>query len=347
MLRTIGGRLLFLIPTLIGLSILLFAWVRALPGGPAVALLGEKATPEAIERVNELYGFNKPLIEQYFVWVTRLLQGDFGTSIQTNRPVVEEFFRRFPATIELSVVALIFAVGVGIPLGYWAARRHGKFSDHASVVLSLIGITIPVFFLAFILKYIFAVQLGWLPSDGRQNPRIDATHPTGFYVWDGLITGEFDAAWDAILHLILPALALGTIPLAIIVRITRASVLEVQNADYVRTGRAKGVGSSTLRNRFILRNAMLPVITTIGLQTGLLISGAVLTETVFAFPGDRVLPGPGDLHPGLPGAAGLHHLHRDRVRADQPRGGRLVQLHRPESEGPMTTITGIRKGAMS
>jgi peptide/nickel transport system permease protein len=284
-LRTIGRRLLFLVPTLIGLSILLFAWVRALPGGPAVALLGEKATPEAIARVNELYGFNKPLIEQYFVWISRLLQGDFGTSIQTNRPVLEEFFRRFPATIELSVMALIFAVGVGIPLGYWAARRHGRFSDHASVVLSLIGITIPVFFLAFILKYVFAVQLGWLPSDGRQNPRIDATHPTGFYVWDGLITGELDAAWDAILHLVLPALALGTIPLAIIVRITRASVLEVQNADYVRTGRAKGVGSATLRNRFILRNAMLPVVTTIGLQTGLLISGAVLTETVFAFPG--------------------------------------------------------------
>ncbi len=273
MLRTIGRRLLFLIPTLFGLSILLFAWVRALPGGPAVALLGEKATPEAIARVNELYGFNKPLIEQYFIWVTRLLQGDFGTSIQTNRPVTEEFLRRFPATIELSVAALIFAIGVGIPLGYWAARRHGKFTDHASVVLSLIGITIPVFFLAFILKYVFAVQLGWLPSDGRQDPRIDATHPTGFYVWDGIITEEFDAAWDAILHLILPALALGTIPLAIIVRITRASVLEVQNADYVRTGRAKGVGSATLRSRFILRNAMLPVITTIGLQTGLLISG--------------------------------------------------------------------------
>lgn len=285
MLRTIGRRLLFLIPTLIGLSILLFAWVRALPGGPAVALLGEKATPAAIARVNELYGFDRPILEQYFVWVGRLLQGDFGTSIQTNRPVMEEFFRRFPATIELSVMALIFAVGVGIPLGYWAARRHGKFSDHASVVLSLVGITIPVFFLAFILKYVFAVQLGWLPSDGRQNPRIDATHPTGFYVWDGLITGELDASWDAILHLVLPALALGTIPLAIIVRITRASVLEVQNADYVRTGRAKGVGATTLRNRFILRNAMLPVITTIGLQTGLLISGAVLTETVFAFPG--------------------------------------------------------------
>lgn len=347
MLRTIGRRLLFLIPTLFGLSILLFAWVRALPGGPAVALLGEKATPEAIARVNELYGFNKPLIEQYFIWVTRLLQGDFGTSIQTNRPVTEEFLRRFPATIELSVAALIFAIGVGIPLGYWAARRHGKFTDHASVVLSLIGITIPVFFLAFILKYVFAVQLGWLPSDGRQDPRIDATHPTGFYVWDGIITGEFDAAWDAILHLILPALALGTIPLAIIVRITRASVLEVQNADYVRTGRAKGVGSATLRSRFILRNAMLPVITTIGLQTGLLISGAVLTETVFAFPGIGSFLARAIFHARLPGATGVHHLHRDRLRPHQPGRGRVVQLHRSESESAVMSSSLIRKEALA
>lgn len=285
MLRTIGKRLLLLIPTLIGLSILLFLWVRALPGGPAVALLGEKATPEAVERINELYGFNEPIFQQYFIWLGRLLTGDFGSSIVTGRDVLDEFFRRFPATLELSIAALIIAVGVGIPLGYWAARRYGKFTDHASVFMSLLGITIPVFFLAFILKYIFAVQLGWFPSDGRQNPRIDATHPTGFYVLDGILTGEWDAAWDAIMHLILPALALATIPLAIIVRITRASVLEVQNADYVRTGRAKGISRSTLRGRFILRNAMLPVITIIGLQTGLLISGAVLTETVFAFPG--------------------------------------------------------------
>ena len=150
---------------------------------------------------------------------------------------------------------------------------------------SLLGITIPVFFLAFMLKYVFAVQLGWLPTTGRQDRSIDATHATGFYILDGFLTGELDASWNAFLHLLLPALALATIPLAIIVRITRASVLEVVNADYVRTGRAKGVSSQIIRNRFVLRNAMLPVVTTIGLQAGLLISGAVLTETVFAFPG--------------------------------------------------------------
>lgn len=285
MLRIIGKRILLLIPTLLGLSILLFLWVRALPGGPAVALLGEKATPEAIAEINELYGFNKPIIEQYFTWLLRLLQGDFGTSIMTNRPVTEEFARRFPATAELSIMALLIAVGLGIALGYWAARRYGKFTDHASVILSLIGITIPVFALAVFLKYIFAVQLGWLPPDGRQNPRLKATHYTNYYVLDGIITGEWDAAWDAFLHLILPAVALATIPLAIIVRITRASVLDVQNADYVRTGRAKGISQGSIRQRFILRNALLPVVTIIGLQTGLLIAGAVLTETVFAFPG--------------------------------------------------------------
>ncbi|SDR87321.1 ABC transporter permease [Agrococcus carbonis] len=285
MLRTIGRRLLLLLPTLFGLTVLLFFWVRALPGGPAAALLGERATPEAIERINEAYGFNRPLPEQYVTWLGKLLQGDFGNSIETRRPVLEEFANRFPATLELSLVALIIAVGVGIPLGYWAARNHGRLFDHLSVGASLLGITIPVFFLAFMLKWLFAVQLGWLPTTGRQDRGIDATHVTGFYLLDGVLTGELDATWNAFIHLLLPALALATIPLAIIVRITRASVLEVVNADYVRTGRAKGVSSQVIRNRFVLRNAMLPVVTTIGLQAGLLVSGAVLTETVFAFPG--------------------------------------------------------------
>ena len=285
MLRTIGKRLLLLIPTLFGLTVLLFFWVRALPGGPAAALLGERATPDAVERINEAYGFNRPLPEQYITWLGKLLQGDFGSSISTRRPVLEEFANRFPATIELSLLALLIAVCIGIPLGYWAARHHGRALDNLLVGSSLLGITIPVFFLAFMLKWVFAVQLGWLPSTGRQDRSVNATHATGFYVLDGVLTGEWDAALNAIVHLLLPALALSTIPLAIIVRITRASVLEVVNADYVRTGRAKGVSTSVIRNRFVLRNAMLPVITTIGLQAGLLISGAVLTETVFAFPG--------------------------------------------------------------
>ena len=285
MLRVIGKRLLLLVPTLIGLSILLFLWVRSLPGGPATALLGDKATAEAVARVNAAYGFDRPLLEQYFRYVGKLLQGDFGNSTVTGRSVLEEFATRFPATLELAVVALVFAIGIGIPLGYIAARNHGRFWDHSSVVLSLLGVTVPVFFLAFILKWLLAIQVPVFPTEGRQDPRINATHVTDFYVLDGLLTREWDASWDAVMHLVLPGIALGTIPLAIIVRITRASVLEVQGADYVRTARAKGLMEKTIRGRFVMRNAMLPVTTTIGLQTGLLISGAVLTETVFAFNG--------------------------------------------------------------
>ncbi|XNZ00201.1 ABC transporter permease [Micrococcus luteus] len=285
MLRMIGKRLLLLIPTLFGLSLLLFWWVRALPGGPATALLGEKATPEAVARVNAAYGFDKPILEQYVTYMGKMLQGDFGNSILTSRPVMDEFVARFPATLELSIFAIVFAVVLGIPLGYWAAKHVGKWQDQFAVVLSLLGVVVPVFFLAFLLKWVFAVELGWLPTDGRQDARIDATHYTNFYVFDGLITGEYDAAWNAITHLILPGIALGTIPLAIIARITRASVLEVQNADFVRTAKAKGLAPRLIRDRFVMRNAMLPVVTTLGLQLGLLISGAVLTETVFAFNG--------------------------------------------------------------
>jgi peptide/nickel transport system permease protein len=284
-LRFVVRRLLLLVPILLGLSIALFAWVRALPGGPAVALLGERATPDAVARVNALYGFDRPVWEQYLAYLARVLQGDLGTSTTTRRPVVEELVRLFPATIELTLLALVIAVGVGVPLGYLAARRHHTWVDNVSVVGSLIGVTIPVFFLGFILKYVFAVQLGWLPASGRQDARIFTDHPTGFYVLDGLLVGRPDAAWDAVLHLILPAVALATIPLAIIARITRAAVLDVLGEDYVRTAEAKGLTRRTVSRRHVLRNALLPVVTVTGLQTGLLLAGAVLTETVFAFPG--------------------------------------------------------------
>ena len=181
--------------------------------------------------------------------------------------------------------ALLIAVGLGIPLGYVAARRHMTWVDSSAVLASLLGVTIPVFFLGFIFKYLFAVRLAWLPASGRQDPRLFTEHPTGFYVLDGFLVGRPDAAWDAFLHLILPAVALATIPLAIIARITRASVLDVVNEDYVRTADAKGLARRTITGRHVLRNALLPVVTVIGLQIGLLLSGAVLTETVFAFPG--------------------------------------------------------------
>jgi len=285
MARFLVRRLLQLIPILLGLSILLFLWIRALPGDPARSLLGERATAETVARVRQLYGFDEPIAVQYWEFLKRAVQLDFGNSSRTNKPVTEEMARLFPATIELTTVALAIALVLGIPIGYFAARRYGTFLDSFSITGSLLGVTIPVFFLGYILKFIFAVQLGWLPTSGRQDRRMAAEHPTGFYVLDGVITGNFGAAWDAITHLILPAIALGTIPLAIIARITRASVLDVINEDYVRTAESKGLERSTITRRHVLRNALLPVVTIVGLQLGLLLGGAILTETVFAFPG--------------------------------------------------------------
>jgi peptide/nickel transport system permease protein len=284
-LSFIVRRLALLVPILLGLSVLLFAWVRALPGGPAYALLGERATPEAVAAIEAQLGLDRPLWEQYLQFLGRAVRLDFGASLQTGQPVIEEMLRRFPATIELALAALLIAVCVGIPLGYLAARRYGTWIDSVAVTGSLLGVTIPIFFLAYILKYVFAVELGWLPTAGRSDPRARTDHPTGFYVLDGLVTGNLDASWDAIQHLILPALALASIPLAVIVRITRASVLNVVNEDYVRTAEAKGLLPGTITRRHVLKNAMLPVTTVIGLQLGVLLAGAVLTETVFAFAG--------------------------------------------------------------
>jgi peptide/nickel transport system permease protein len=284
-LRFVVRRLFLLVPILIGLSLLVFFWIRALPGSPAEALLGERATPESIAQARDQYGLDDPLYVQYWRYVQTFGSGDFGTSIASHRPITDELRERFPATIELAFSAMVFATLIGVPLGFFAAKRHGGVFDHSSLFFSLIGVSIPIFFLAILLKWLFAVNLGWLPSVGRQDVLIDAEHPTNFYVLDGIVTGNWSAAWDAAKHLVLPALALATIPLAIIARITRASVLDVQNEDYVRTARAKGLAPRTVDRRHVLRNAMLPVTTIIGLQVGLLLSGAILTETVFAFPG--------------------------------------------------------------
>ncbi|HWQ23158.1 MAG TPA: ABC transporter permease [Gaiellaceae bacterium] len=285
MLRFTVRRLLLLVPILLGLSILVFLWVRALPGSPAESLLGERADEQSIAQIREQLGLDDPLYVQYWRYLETLAEGNLGTSIATRRPVTTEIRERFPATVELTVAAGIFAILLGIPLGFFAAKRHGGIFDNSSLVLSLIGVSIPIFFLGIILKWIFAVRLGWLPSIGRQDVFIEAEHPTGFYVLDGVLTGNWRAAWDALEHLVLPAIALGSIPLALISRITRASVLDVQNEDYVRTARAKGLPSRVVDSRHVFRNAMLPVSTVIGLQVGLLLSGAILTETVFAFPG--------------------------------------------------------------
>jgi peptide/nickel transport system permease protein len=285
MLRFVVRRLLLLFPILLGLSIVVFFWIRALPGGPAQALLGERATPETIAQIERQYGLDQPVHVQYWKYLERTTHFDLGTSVASRRPVTDELAERFPATIELSLAAMLFSVVFGIPLGFIAAKRYGTWLDHASLVGSLIGISIPIFFLAILLKYAFAVKLGLLPSVGRISVLIDIPHPTKFYVLDAILAGNPSALWDVLKHLILPAIALGSIPLAIIARITRAAVLDVQNEDYVRTARAKGLPPRVVDGRHIFRNALLPIVTIIGLQTGLLLSGAVLTETVFAFPG--------------------------------------------------------------
>jgi peptide/nickel transport system permease protein len=284
-LRFVVRRLLLLAPILVGLSLVIFAWVHALPGSPASALLGERSTPELVKAYNDKYGFDRSIPEQYWGYVKATASGDLGTSIATHRTVTTELRERFPATIELALAAMIVAIGLGIPLGFIGAKRYGSVFDHASLVASLVGISTPVFFLALMLKYIFAVRLGWLPSIGRIDIISSAKHPTNFYVLDAIIERDWSTLSDVLKHLILPALALGSIPLAVVARITRAAVLDVQNEDYVRTARAKGMTPAVVDRRHILRNAMLPVTTVIGLQTGLLLSGAILTETVFAWPG--------------------------------------------------------------
>jgi peptide/nickel transport system permease protein len=278
-------RVLLAIPILVGLSIIVFAFVRALPGGPEDALLGERGTAEQEAQIREELGLDEPVYIQYGRYMKNVLTGNLGTSTRTRTPITEELRLRFPATFELAIAAMLFAILVGVPLGFIAAKRYQGVLDNVSLILSLIGISFPIFFLALLLKYVFAIKLGLLPTIGRLDITRSLAHPTNFYVLDSLIAGDLAALGDTLRHLVLPAAALGTIPLAIIARITRAAVLDVTSADYVRTAQAKGLDPRVVDRRHILKNAMLPVITIVGLQTGLLLTGAVLTETVFAWPG--------------------------------------------------------------
>lgn len=285
MTKYIIRRLLAAIPVLFGLSVILFAFIHMLPGDPAVALLGQHATPELTAEIRAQLGLDQPLWQQYLTYLGQLLHGDLGKSIITNRPIIDEFLLRFPGTIELTVGALIFAVGLGIPLGRYAARHVQGFGDGMVTVISLLGISIPIFVLGLTLQYIFAVQLKWLPASGRLDARIQIHYVTNFVLIDTLLAGDIPAFLNGIQHLILPAIALGSIPLAIITRITRASVLDVTNEDYVRTARAKGLSERRVDGRHVMRNAWLPVVTVIGLQVGGLLAGAVITETIFAWNG--------------------------------------------------------------
>jgi len=285
--RFIIRRLIQMVGVVFVLSLLLFFWLRSLPGGVVSAILGERATPATRAALTEAFGLDQPVYVQYLKFLQRAARGEFGasTAVLPGRDAFEIFLTRLPATIELSIVAMTIAIVFAIPLGYLAARRKGSAFDNGTIVLSLIGVAVPVFFLAFLLKYWFAIDTPLFPVSGRQDSALGCTRVTNFFVLDGLLTRELDCSTDALRHLVLPSVALATIPFAVIFRITRASVLDVLDEDYVRTAESKGLTLNVVRGRHVMRNALLPVITTIGLQTGGLLAGAVLTETVFNFGG--------------------------------------------------------------
>ena len=278
-------RLLSLIPTLFGVSIIVFLFLRMIPGDPALALGGEHATEATVERIREEFGLNKPLPQQYITYMGKVLRGDLGRSILSKRPIADEIRVRFPATFELSMCALIVALVVGLPAGIISATKRNTPIDNIAMVGSLLGISMPIFWLGLMLNWFFAVELGWLPSVTRLDASIDLQRITNLIIVDSILTGNAEALLNGIKHLILPSVALSTISMAIIARMTRSAMLEVLEQDYIRTARAKGLIERVVTVRHALKNALLPVITVLGLQVGVLLSGAVLTETIFAWPG--------------------------------------------------------------
>jgi peptide/nickel transport system permease protein len=262
-----------------------FFMVRAIPGDPAQIMLGQQATQEQVQQVRESMGLDKPIFVQYGLFLKDAIRGDLGDSIVTGRPVTTELIVRLPATFELAAFAMLIAILVGVPVGVISAVRQYSLLDKTTSVLALTGISMPIFWLAMILVVIFGVNLELLPFPGRLDPTTGITAITGLVLVDSLLTLNFAGFWDGLLHLIMPALALGTIPMAVIMRMTRSSMLEVMHEDYVRTARAKGVVPWRVVSKHALRNAMLPTITVIGLQVGLLMGGAIITETIFSWPG--------------------------------------------------------------
>lgn len=285
--RYIVRRLLNLIPVLLGITLLVFAFLHLIPGDPAVVLAGERATPEQVEALREQLGLNQPLPLQYLTFLWNLVRLNFGTSIFSGVEIVEELKIRWPATFELSVAAMLISIIIGIPAGVLAAVRKNSVIDNLTMSGSLIGVSMPVYWLGLLLIYLFAVNLKWLPPSGRISVDTGFSFKsiTGFYVLDALLQLDMKALLDLLSHLILPALTLSTIPLAILTRITRSAMLEVLSQDYIRTARAKGLLERWVIFKHALKNALLPVVTIIGLQFGTLLGGAILTETIFSWPG--------------------------------------------------------------
>ncbi|PTW63485.1 dipeptide transport system permease protein [Breoghania corrubedonensis] len=286
MLRLILNKIGLLIPTFIGVTIISFLFIRLLPGDPVLLLAGERGiTGDRYADLMHQFGFDQPLWRQYLDYLVGILHGDLGTSISTRRPVISEFFTLFPATMELSLCAIFFAVVVGLPAGVIAALYRGKTPDHAVMTTALVGYSMPIFWWGLLLIILFSGILGWTPVSGRISLLYYFPSVTGFMLIDSLLSGQAGAFESAVSHLILPTIVLGTIPLAVIARQTRSAMLEVLDEDYVRTARAKGLAPFRVIGLHALRNALIPVITTIGLQIGVLFAGAILTETIFSWPG--------------------------------------------------------------
>ena len=301
MTRYIIQRVLSLIPTILGVTLTVFLLLRLIPGDPAVAMLGEHAAQENVERIREQFGLNRPLFldrealeqgdvaaffdSQYIRYLGRLARLDLGSSIHRRVAIADELRTRFPATIELAMLSMIVAILIGIPVGIVSAARRASLLDSISMVGALIGVSMPIFWLGLMEIMLFAVILQWLPSGGRLGHAMEVRSITNMVVVDSLLTGNTEALVDALKHLALPTIALATIPMAIIARMTRSSMLEVLRADYIRTAHAKGLRETVVLFRHALKNAFLPIITIIGIQTSSLMAGAVLTETIFSWPG--------------------------------------------------------------
>lgn len=274
-----------LIPVLLGMSIIVFSIIHAIPGDPALTILGEKASPKALEDLREALGLNNPWYVQYFTYLKEVLTGNLGVSLHSKAEITKEMGPYLAATAELTLVSMLLAVFIGVNAGIIAAWKQNSWFDYISMLIALIGVSMPIFWLGLMEQWVFAQELHWLPSVGRDSSRDPVTAITHFYIIDTMLSGRWDQFRDVIQHLILPGIALGTIPMAIIARITRSSMLEVMRSDYIRTARAKGLGQFFVVYKHALKNAFIPVLTIIGLQTGLLLGGAVLTETIFGWPG--------------------------------------------------------------
>ncbi len=286
MLRFILARLGVLVPTFLGVTLVAFLFIRLLPGDPIELLAGERGvSPERHAQLMREMGFDRPLVVQYADFLGHVLQGDLGQSIVTRRPVLEEFLTLFPATVELSLCAILFAVLIGLPVGVLAALKRGSWLDHTVMGVTLTGFSMPIFWWGLLLIILFSGILGWTPVSGRMDLLYFFEPVTGFMLIDSLLSDQDGAFVSAVRHLILPTIVLGTVPLAVIARQTRSAMLEVLGEDYIRTARAKGLPPRRVVGMHALRNALIPVVTTIGLQVGVLLAGAILTETIFSWPG--------------------------------------------------------------